>query len=67
MGKDNDFELPTNRTSTVSIININHNINTKVNFTFRDIWLPSCDFTLTEVIISYAATAHDDLRRSQES
>ena len=36
------------------------------HFTFRDIWLSSCDFTLTEVI-SYAATAHDDLRRPQES
>lgn len=66
-GKDNDFELPTNRTSTVSIININHNINTKVNFTFRDNWLSSCDFSLTEVISYMLLMSYDILGRTQES
>lgn len=33
----------------------------------RDIWLLPCDATLTEAIIPYVATAHDELQRPQRS
>lgn len=42
--KHDDFELPSNPTNTVFIININHDVNIKVTFMFRDTWFSSCDF-----------------------